>query len=45
MTELMKKSLKKVKNAVDYWVKESSVEGLTYPFIGVTGRQRGDLNS
>ena len=41
----MKKSLKKVKNAVDYWVKESSVEGLTYPFIGVTGRQRGDLNS
>ena len=45
MTELMKKGLKKVKIAVDYWVKESSVEGLTYPFIGVTGRQRGDLNS
>ena len=45
MTELMKKSLKKVKNAVDYWVKESSVEGLTSPFIGVTGRQRRDLNS
>ena len=41
----MKKGLKKVKIGIDYWVKESSVEGLTYPFIGVTGRQRGDLNS
>ena len=30
-----------MKIAVDYWMKESSVEGLTYPFIGVTGRQRG----
>ena len=45
MTELMKKDLKKVKIAVDYWVKESSEEGLTHPFIGVTGRQRGELNS
>ena len=41
----MKKGLKKVKLGSDYWVKEKSVEGLTYPFIGVTVRQRGDLNS